>query len=670
MRKMLLVLSLLVLIMLGFSNIAIHGQGQELPVPREETVIIETHEPFTNFDKFNPFIPFQFSSGFIQWGTEYLYYANYATGKIIKWLSTGWNYSEDFKTLTIYIRKGVKWQDGKPFTSHDVAFTINMLKKYAPKLTYSPEIAEFVESVETPDDLTVIIHLKKPNPRFHRIFMCQICTGLIIVPKHIWEGKDPLTFANYPPITTAPYKLKEVNPDLKMFVWERWEDYWGKEIGYFPRPKYIIVRQSTSPDISAERCIRNEIDHFNVGPMHDLYLKCVHENPDISIPIFYDPCPFGVAFNTKKYPLSLKEVRWAIAYCIDYNKIARLWKPKTTPARGPFPEYETLKLERFEDIFNKYRLEYNIEKAKAILDKLGFIDRDGDGIRETPNGTKLSFTWLVYKPPGYWHYAAGEVISEGAKKAGIEIIVKYVPWASYYETAWSGHFDTCITWFCGATLDTIGLFKYYHSRYYRPIGEMGVHPAIERWTNKTFDKLVEEAESLPPDDPKLTSIERRLLEIWMAELPSVPLIQTIYGFPCNSAYWKGWPTSDNMYTVPFHWWGQFLFVFFNLRKGSLGVERELTKRISELEEALKGKVVAIETLKESMKKLSEITRELDKEVGGLTENVTKLTERIEILESSLRELRSYFMASIGISIIAIVVAIALPLIISKRRGST
>ena len=156
----------------------------------------------------------------------------------------------------------------------------------------------------------------------------------------------------------------------------------------------------------------------------------------------------------------------------------------------------------------------------------------------------------------------------------------------------------------------------------------------------------------------------------MAELPSVPLIQTIYGFPCNSAYWKGWPTSDNMYTVPFNWWGQFLFVFFNLRRGSMGIEHELTEKISVLTEALKGNMTALATLKGSLEKLAEITQGLAKDVGGLTENMTKLTEKVEVLESSVGESRSYFMASVGISILAIVIAIVLPLIISKHRSRT
>ncbi|MCB0090898.1 MAG: hypothetical protein KDE54_23545, partial [Caldilineaceae bacterium] len=234
--------------------------GGELPVPRDETIYMEDSATFRIFDSYNRFIPNgnDFANGFLQIGTEYLFYANFATGEIQPWLATEYSYNDDFTEMTIKLRDDVKWNDGEPFTADDVVFTVNMVKGNN-ALSFGSTMQEFVEDVTAPDATTVVFTLTKPAPRFHYTFFAQVA-DFSPVPKHIWDGQDPLTFKNDPPVTTSVWKLSQTLPDLRMFVWERDENYWGKD-EQFPAAKYIVYRTAPPKDADYQDLVNNVIDH-------------------------------------------------------------------------------------------------------------------------------------------------------------------------------------------------------------------------------------------------------------------------------------------------------------------------------------------------------------------------------------------------------------------------
>lgn len=98
-----------------------------------------------------------------------------------------------------------------------------------------------------------------------------------------------------------------------------------------------------------------------------------------------------------------------------------------------------------------------------------------------------------------------------------------------------------------------------------PIGQRAVRGNWVRLKDPTLDKLVGKLANMAPDSKVALSTYHQTLEEYLKVLPAAPIIQTIYTMAWNQTYWKGWPTTDNMYTVPFTWWGHFLFVTFNLK---------------------------------------------------------------------------------------------------------
>ena len=100
-------------------------------------------------------------------------------GKMVPILAESYDMSADGKTVTFKLRKGVKWHDGKPFTSADVKFTImDVLKKVHPR---GPNSFREVSSIDTPDAHTAVFNLKKPAPYMMRSFSAYESP---IVPKH------------------------------------------------------------------------------------------------------------------------------------------------------------------------------------------------------------------------------------------------------------------------------------------------------------------------------------------------------------------------------------------------------------------------------------------------------------------------------------------------------
>ena len=101
----------------------------------------------------------------------------------------------------------VTWNDGQPFTADDVAFTYDLLRNN-PGMVWAEEANNNVASVEAIDPLNARFNLKAPNPHFHLIREAfpavGIWGGITILPKHVWQGKDPLTFKASPPVATGP----------------------------------------------------------------------------------------------------------------------------------------------------------------------------------------------------------------------------------------------------------------------------------------------------------------------------------------------------------------------------------------------------------------------------------------------------------------------------------
>ena len=130
-----------------------------------------------------------------------------SSGELYGDLAESWENSEDLMTWTFHLRKDVKWHDGEPFTSADVKWTIESILEYGEGAN-AYEYVSMVESVETPDDYTVILHLNTPCGTM--VNNVADYYGFDILPKHLYEGTDVTTNpCNTQPVGTGPFKFVE-----------------------------------------------------------------------------------------------------------------------------------------------------------------------------------------------------------------------------------------------------------------------------------------------------------------------------------------------------------------------------------------------------------------------------------------------------------------------------
>jgi peptide/nickel transport system substrate-binding protein len=114
----------------------------------------------------------------------------------------------------------------------------------------------------------------------------------------------------------------------------------------------------------------------------------------------------------------------------------------------------------------------------------------------------------------------------------------------------------------GSVRDPYFTLRLYHSRFVQPTGTFAEH--FWRWQNKPFDALIDEMGRIAPDDPKLVGLFHEAMDIWLAELPSIPIVQWYHRIPHNETYWTNWPTAENPYINSAYWHRTWLLVLLEL----------------------------------------------------------------------------------------------------------
>jgi peptide/nickel transport system substrate-binding protein len=163
---------------------------------------------------------------------------------IVPDLATGWSWNEEGTALTLPLRQGVKWHDGKPFTAKDVQCTWDLLlEKSSDKLRLNPLRSWYrnLEEVTTSADYEVTFHLKRPQPAF----LMLLANGFApVYPCHV-----PARDMRQHPIGTGPFKFVEFRPNERITV-TRNTDYWKKDRPYLDGIEFTIIRNLSTATLA------------------------------------------------------------------------------------------------------------------------------------------------------------------------------------------------------------------------------------------------------------------------------------------------------------------------------------------------------------------------------------------------------------------------------------
>ena len=299
----------------------------------------------------------------------------YAAGKIYQSLLTygpdlkplpslakSWTISPDGLVYTFVLQSGVKWHDGKPFSSADVVFSADkLLRDTHPRLRALMNLRVASVTADGPDK--VVFKLKEAFNPF--IYAFEVST-MPIVPKHIYDGTDYRTNpANNTPIGTGPFKFAE---------WKR-----GSYIHLVKNPDYYKPGQPYLDDIylrvipdAASRAVafeRGTVDVLRGGDVENFEVRRLQKLPGVSVTNagweMFSPNLFLV-MNLRKPPFDKKEVRQAIMHAMNKEFILKniffgLGKVATGPISSTTNYYDK----------SVTSYPYDMAKAKKMLADAG-----------------------------------------------------------------------------------------------------------------------------------------------------------------------------------------------------------------------------------------------------------------------------------------------------------
>lgn len=353
-------------------------------------------------------------------------------------LATEWEVSEDGLTYTFKLREGVKFHDGSDFTAEDVKYTFEF---YADPENGSLLANNFkgMESVETPDDYTVVVNMSEVNAAF-----LVNAGGSFIVPSdyHAEVGEEGYTSA---PVGTGPFMLSEWVP-AEFTELVKFEDY------FLGEPKLDVLRQEVVPEPSV-RAIALETGDADSATWPLLVEDSLRLRDEEGYTVYSTPANSVKHFpiNNSLPQLSDKRVRQALLMALDRQRIIDdLWNGAAVVAHSnltPGASYYNPNVKKYE---------YDPEGAMALLEEAGWTDSDGDGIRENSDGQKLSFTCTTITGDQARRPIA-ELAQQFWKEVGVDVQLEEAPVAAILEAMRKGEMDCSLyNWTYGSAIDPDG----------------------------------------------------------------------------------------------------------------------------------------------------------------------------------------------------------------------
>ncbi len=422
-------------------------------------------------------------------------------------LCEAWSVSEDSRSITLRLRPGLSFHDGRPITSEDLRFSIEAVREHHPyRALFAP-----VNGVTLSDDRTAVIRLAEPHPALE---LAMTCVFTPVLPRHVYGDGTPLpahprNASNA--VGSGPFRLVESKPGEHV-VLERFERFHDR-----PRLERFIVRNYRDVASSLVAFERGEIDV--VSPTDPRDIERIRRVPGI---VFDDDAGPGfgplvwLSFNCRHPQLQDVRVRQAISYAIDREFIVKTlfggWHQRATGPIPPGRPFYSADVQRYDP---------DPAKAAALL--------DAAGLRPGPNGMRASFS-LDCLPGVADMRTTAEYLKPALAKVGIDVALRVSPdfgtWAKRVSTY---QFDLNVdsNWTFGDPV--IGVHRAWMSSNIR---EGVIWTNTHRYENPRVDALLADA-TKETDRARRAALYRDFQRIVVDDAPAAflysPRYATAYG---------------------------------------------------------------------------------------------------------------------------------------------
>lgn len=321
-------------------------------------------------------------------------------------LAESWDISEDGLTYTFHLRPGVQFHDGAPLKASDVKFTFERLVDPATGSTSAGDLAS-MESIEAPDDETVVMTLKAPDASLLATLTGQSC---VVYSQAFVEANN--NDVSQVAMGTGPFKFVEYVPNTRV-VLEKNPAYWEEGLPYLDGIEMTIAADDTARTAAV---VSGTVDFIEYAPLRDV--DTLQQDPNLTLAGDSNTNIRFIGFNLGKEPFNNPQVRQAIAMVVDRNAVLG---PTVfghgTPTEVLFPP----------DFWAALQQEIrppDVEAAKALLADAGFAD----------GFSTIITSWSQYS----FLSNAAVVLQEQLRQIGIEAELNLVENATMVDQVYVG----------------------------------------------------------------------------------------------------------------------------------------------------------------------------------------------------------------------------------------
>lgn len=430
-------------------------------------------------------------------------------------LAVRWEIEQNGALYRFHLRNGVRWHDGRPFTSADVKFTFDeLLLKFHSRTRAS--LGAQLDRIDAPDDSTVEFRFRRPYAPLLQQLNVEEAP---IMPKHVFAGSDPLrNRANIAPVGTGPYRFVSYRSGTEIRFASNREYFNGA-----PAIENLVMRIVPDPGTQVIALEAGEVDWlFGVPGPERKRLRSDKRFTVVQSPGYSggSNCLSTLAFNLDRLVFRDVRFRRAIAHAIDRPMIVeRVLFGEGRAADAPISSRIA-----FAHASRLPIPQLDTARASRMLDSLGWRRSDNSGriasgVRGMKDGTPLVIGFTAQ--PGQAVY--GDLLRAQLHAIGVELRVQALEPAVFAQTVFTARdFDTAIISYCNGTDPEIGVRRQYVSA---SIGPVPFSNAAG-YRNKTVDSLFDRA-AAELEVGTRSRLYREIQEIAVRDQPYVWLAETL-----------------------------------------------------------------------------------------------------------------------------------------------
>ena len=351
-----------------------------------------------------------------------------STYRVQPWLAESWELEADH--VVFRLRDDVSWHDGTRVTAQDVKFTFDLAKDTA---TGSPLGAVYLADIrgaEVLDDRRIRFELAGGAQPLESFFWPP-------VPRHLLEGVEPSEMSRHPfgrsPVGSGPYRFIRWQAGEQL-VFEANPDF-PPDLGGTPPIRRVLYRIVPERTTLLAEFVRGDVDLY--GPLGPSEVERVERAPGVQLIAFPWRMFTYIGWNTRRAPLQKAEVRRAMALALDRAKlIEAILGGRGQLASGPVPPWHPLS----PDLEG---LPHDPDSAAVLLSGLGWVDADGDGVRER-DGRRLEFTLLTVGASPVLSDVA-QIVQAQLARIGVAVEPQLLEWQTVLGRHRARDFDAVLT---------------------------------------------------------------------------------------------------------------------------------------------------------------------------------------------------------------------------------